>query len=52
MKKDEDTYFAKGGEIDNIISRSMKEYGLTEEDIAEAKKELLNKVAGIRQRWR
>ena len=25
MKKDEDTYFAKGGEIDNIISRSMKE---------------------------
>lgn len=30
MKKDEDTYFAKGGEIDNIISRSMKEYGLTE----------------------
>lgn len=24
MKKDEDTYFAKGGEIDNIISRSMK----------------------------
>lgn len=50
MKKDEDTYFAKGGEIDNIISRSMKEYGLTEEDIAEAKKELLNKVAGIRQK--
>lgn len=30
MKKDEDTYFAKGGEIDNIISRSIKEYGLTE----------------------
>lgn len=50
MKKDEDTYFAKGGEIDNIISRSMKEYGLTEEDVAEAKKELLNKVAGIRQK--
>ena len=50
MKKDEDTYFAKGGEIDNIISRSMKEYGLTEEDIAEAKKELLRKVAGIRQK--
>lgn len=50
MKKDEDTYFAKGGEIDNIISRSMKEYGLTEEDIAEAKKELLKKVAGIRQK--
>lgn len=49
IKKDEDTYFAKGGEIDNIISRSMKEYGLTEEDIAEAKKELLKKVAGIRQ---
>lgn len=24
IKKDEDTYFAKGGEIDNIISRSMK----------------------------
>lgn len=50
MKKDEDTYFAKGGEIDNVISRSMKEYGLTEEDIAEAKKELLKKVAGIRQK--
>lgn len=50
MKKDEDTYFAKGGEIDNIISRSMKEYGLTEEDIAEAKKELLKKVADIRQK--
>lgn len=50
MKKDEDTYFAKGGEIDSIISRSMKEYGLTEEDIAEAKKELLKKVAGIRQK--
>lgn len=50
MKKDEDTYFAKGGEIDNIISRSMKEYGLTDEDIAEAKKELLKKVAGIRQK--
>lgn len=50
MKKDEDTYFAKGGEVDNIISRSMKEYGLTEEDIAEAKKELLKKVAGIRQK--
>lgn len=50
MKKDEDMYFAKGGEIDNIISRSMKEYGLTEEDIAEAKKELLKKVAGIRQK--
>lgn len=50
MKKDEDTYFAKGGEIDNIISRSMKEYGLTEEDIADAKKELLKKVAGIRQK--
>lgn len=50
MKKDEDTYFAKGGEIDNIISRSMKEYDLTEEDIAEAKKELLKKVAGIRQK--
>lgn len=50
MKKDEDTYFAKGGEIDNIISRSMKEYGLTEEDIVEAKKELLKKVAGIRQK--
>lgn len=50
MKKDEDTYFAKGGEIDNIIFRSMKEYGLTEEDIAEAKKELLKKVAGIRQK--
>lgn len=50
MKKDEDTYFAKGGEIDNIISRSMKEYGLTEEDVAEAKKELLKKVAGIRQK--
>lgn len=50
MKKDEDTYFAKGGEIDNIISRSMKEYGLTEDDIAEAKKELLKKVAGIRQK--
>ena len=50
MKNDEDTYFAKGGEIDNIISRSMKEYGLTEEDIAEAKKELLKKVAGIRQK--
>lgn len=50
MKKDEDAYFAKGGEIDNIISRSMKEYGLTEEDIAEAKKELLKKVAGIRQK--
>lgn len=50
MKKDEDTYFAKGSEIDNIISRSMKEYGLTEEDIAEAKKELLKKVAGIRQK--
>lgn len=50
MKKDEDTYFAKGGEIDNIISRSMKEYGLTAEDIAEAKKELLKKVAGIRQK--
>ena len=50
MKKDEDTYFAKGGQIDNIISRSMKEYGLTEEDIAEAKKELLKKVAGIRQK--
>lgn len=50
MKKNEDTYFAKGGEIDNIISRSMKEYGLTEEDIAEAKKELLKKVAGIRQK--
>ena len=50
MKKDEDTYFAKGGDIDNIISRSMKEYGLTEEDIAEAKKELLKKVAGIRQK--
>lgn len=50
MKKDEDTYFAKGGEIDNIISRSMKEYGLTEEDIAEAKKELLKKVVGIRQK--
>lgn len=50
MKKDEDTYFANGGEIDNIISRSMKEYGLTEEDIAEAKKELLKKVAGIRQK--
>lgn len=49
MKKDEDTYFAKGGEIDNIISRSMKEYGLTEDDVAEAKKELLKKVAGIRQ---
>lgn len=50
IKKDEDTYFAKGGEIDNIISRSMKEYGLTEEDIADAKKELLKKVAGIRQK--
>lgn len=50
MKKDEDTYFAKGGEIDNIISRSMKEYGLTEDDIADAKKELLKKVAGIRQK--
>ena len=50
MKKDEDTYFAKGGEIDNIISKSMKEYGLTEEDIAEAKKELLKKVAGVRQK--
>lgn len=50
MKKDEDTYFAKGGEIDNIISRSMKEYGLTEDDVAEAKKELLRKVAGIRQK--
>lgn len=50
MKKNEDTYFAKGGEIDNIISRSMKEYGLTEDDIAEAKKELLKKVAGIRQK--
>lgn len=50
MKKDEDTYFAKGGEIDNIIFRSMKEYGLTEEDIADAKKELLKKVAGIRQK--
>lgn len=50
MKKDEDTYFAKGGEIDNIISRSMKEYGLTEDDVAEVKKELLNKVAGIRQK--
>lgn len=50
MKKDEDTYFAKGGEIDNIISKSMKEYGLTEEDVAEAKKELLKKVAGIRQK--
>lgn len=50
MKKDEDTYFAKGSEIDNIISRSMKEYGLTEDDIAEAKKELLKKVAGIRQK--
>ena len=50
MKKDEDTYFAKGGEIDNIISRSMKEYGLTEEDVAEAKKELLKEVAGIRQK--
>lgn len=50
MKKDEDAYFAKGGEIDNIISRSMKEYGLTEDDVAEAKKELLKKVAGIRQK--
>lgn len=50
MKKDEDTYFAKGGEIDNIISRSMKEYGLTEDDVAEVKKELLNKVAGIHQK--
>ena len=50
MKRDEDTYFAKGGEIDNIISRSMKEYGLTEDDVAEAKKELLRKVAGIRQK--
>lgn len=50
MKKDEDTYFAKGGEIDNIISRSMKEYGLTEDDVAEAKKELLKKVSGIRQK--
>lgn len=50
MKKDEDTYFATGGEIDNIISRSMKEYGLTEDDVAEAKKELLKKVAGIRQK--
>lgn len=50
MKKDEDTYFAKGGEIDNIISGSMKEYGLTEDDVAEAKKELLKKVAGIRQK--
>lgn len=50
MKKDEDTYFAKGGEIDNIISRSIKEYGLTEDDVAEAKKELLKKVAGIRQK--
>lgn len=50
MKKDEDTYFAKGGEIDNITSRSMKEYGLTEDDVAEAKKELLKKVAGIRQK--
>jgi hypothetical protein len=50
MKKDEDTYFAKGGEIDNIISRSMKEYGLTEDDVAEAKKELLKKVAGIRHK--
>lgn len=50
MKKDEDTYFAKGGEIDNIISKSMKEYGLTEEDVAEAKKELLKKVSGIRQK--
>lgn len=50
MKKDEDTYFAKGGEIDNIISRSMKEYSLTEDDVAEAKKELLKKVAGIRQK--
>lgn len=50
MKKDEDTYFAKGGEIDNIISRSMKEYGLAEDDVAEAKKELLKKVAGIRQK--
>lgn len=50
MKKDEDTYFAKGGEIDNIISRSMKEYGLTEDDVAEAKRELLKKVAGIRQK--
>lgn len=50
MKKDENTYFAKGGEIDNIISRSMKEYGLTEDDVAEAKKELLRKVAGIRQK--
>lgn len=50
MKKDEDTYFAKGGEIDNIISRSMKEYGLTEDDVAEAKKELLKKVVGIRQK--
>lgn len=50
MKKDEDTYFAKGGEIDNIISRSMKEYGLTEDDVAEAKTELLKKVAGIRQK--
>lgn len=50
MKKDEDTYFAKGGEIDNIISRSMKEYGLTEDDVSEAKKELLKKVAGIRQK--
>lgn len=52
MKKDEDTYFAKGGEIDNIISRSMKEYGLTEDDVAEAKKELLKKVAGIRQKMK
>lgn len=50
MKKDEDTYFAKGGEIDNIISKSMKEYGLTEEDIAEAKKELLKRVASVRQK--
>lgn len=50
MKKDEDTYFAKGGEIDNIVSRSMKEYGLTEEDIAEAKRMLLGKVSDIRQR--
>lgn len=50
MKKDEDAYFAKGGEIDNIISKSMKEYGLTEEDVAEAKKELLKKVSGIRQK--
>lgn len=49
-KYDEDTYFAKGGEVERKLMESAKEYGLSDDDIADIKRRLLDEVAGIRQK--